>query len=252
MSKLSGLISLGNLLMKRPFIALPMRLDPKKGNLYLRRHYAEALHQSGATPVYVPLIPELAYINDLVDRCDGIVLTGSDSDVDPSRYGQEPHPKLGMVLWERDEVDALLLKAAEDRKLPVLAICFGIQSLNVYRGGTLIQDISWPARKTLKHEQAIPSGRPSHSIQIKAGSILAQLAGDTRARVNSHHHQAIDGVGQGLEPIAWATDGIIEAVINTASKQLIVGVQWHPELSFEFDKFSQDLFAWFVNQVKER
>lgn len=235
--------------MKRPLIALPTRLDLEAGNFYLRRQYAEALYQCGATPVHVPLIPEPDYISDLMDRCEGIVLTGSHSDVDPRRYGQRPHPQLGPVIWQRDEVDMLLLKEAEDRSLPVLGTCFGMQSLNVYRGGTLIQDIASQVEGALEHEQEAPTGLPWHSIQIKPDSILAQLAGECQVMVNSYHHQAIDRLGQGLEPIAWAPDGIIEAVVNTASAQLILAVQWHPELSFEVDPLSRKLFAWFVRQV---
>jgi putative glutamine amidotransferase len=236
--------------MKRPLIALPTRLDPEAGNFYLRRQYAEALYQSGATPIYLPLIPEPDYISDLMGRCDGIVLTGSHSDVDPARYGREPHPKLGPVIWQRDEVDTLLLKMAEGMNVPVLGTCFGMQSLNVYRGGTLIQDIPSQVESAIQHEQGAPLGPPSHNVEIKPDSILAQLAGEHHVRVNSHHHQAIDCVGQGLEPIAWAPDGLIEAVINTASPQLILAVQWHPELSFEVDEFSRELFVWFVRQVE--
>ncbi|MBI3951231.1 MAG: gamma-glutamyl-gamma-aminobutyrate hydrolase family protein [Acidobacteria bacterium] len=238
--------------MKRPLIALPMRFSTETDNFYLRRHYAEALYQAGATPIYVPLIPESIYIEDLISRCDGVVLTGSHSDVDPARYGREPHPQLGPVIWARDEVDMLLLKAAEERQLPVLATCFGMQSLTVYRGGTLLQDIPSQVQSPIKHQQGAPSEPPSHSIRIKPDSILAQLAGGIRAQVNSHHHQAVDSVGQGLEPMAWAPDGVIEAVVNTKSEQLIMAVQWHPELSFDSDPFSRDLFAWFVARVEQR
>lgn len=236
--------------MKQPLILLPMRWDPARQTFYLRRHYAEAVLESGGVPVYVPLIPDASYIDELASRADGIILTGSQSDIDPARYGQEPHPQLGAVHQQRDEVDILLLKAAEQRHLPVLGICFGMQSLNVYRGGTLIQDISDQLDGAVEHEQQAPYEQPSHEVELSADSILAQLAGTTTVRVNSLHHQAVDQIGQGLQPIAWAPDGVVEALVNTLPDQFILAVQWHPELSFVVDSFSRRLFAWFVDRAR--
>src|SRR6185369_3477079 len=108
---------------------------------YLRQTYADALYGSGGLPVYIPLFPEREYLEPLVRRLDGVVLAGSDSDVDPLRYGADPHPKLGDVLPRRDATDMMLIELAAERGLPLLAICYGLQALNVARGGTLIQDI---------------------------------------------------------------------------------------------------------------
>jgi putative glutamine amidotransferase len=235
--------------LKRPLICVSSRLDPNVPNFYLKRSYTDALYKSGAAPVMVPLIPDREYVVDLVGRCQGVVLSGSDSDVDPDRYGQSPHPKLGHILWERDETDQLLLEAAGHRRLPVLAICYGVQALNVYRGGTLFQDIESQVAHAIKHEQGLPYERLSHKIAIREGTVLAELAGGTSARVNSHHHQAVDRVGDGLEPIAWADDGLIEAVVSTASDQFILGVQWHPEACYESDRFSRAIFDRFVKEV---
>lgn len=237
--------------MKEPLILLPMRWNPAKETFYLRRHYAEAVFESGGIPVYVPLIPDESYIDQLASRADGIILTGSQSDIDPARYGQQRHPRLGDVHEQRDEVDMLLLKSAERRHLPVLGICFGMQSLNVYRGGTLIQDISDQLGSQIEHEQSMPYDHPSHRVALSADSILAQLAGTTVVRVNSLHHQAVDRIGHGLQPIAWAPDGVVEALVNTVPGQFMLAVQWHPELSFAADPFSRRLFAWFIEQVKE-
>lgn len=237
--------------MKQPLILLPMRWEPARQTFYLRRHYAEAVFESGGVPVYVPLIPDASYIDELTSHADGIILTGSQSDIDPARYGQEPHPQLGAVHQRRDEVDMLLLKAAEQRHLPVLGICFGMQSLNVYRGGTLIQDISEQLNAAIEHEQPGPYDQPAHEVELSADSILAQLAGTTVVQVNSLHHQAVDRIGQGLQPIAWAPDGVVEALVNTLGDQLMLAVQWHPELSFAVDPFSRQLFSWFIEQVRE-
>jgi putative glutamine amidotransferase len=156
------------------------------------------------------------------------------------------------VVPKRDETDMMLLAAAEARRLPVLAICFGIQSLNVYRGGTLIQDIPAEVQGSLKHMQGDIFTRRSHSINITEDSLLAKLAGGTRAAVNSHHHQAVAIVGRDLEPIAWAPDGVIEAVINTRSDQFVLGVQWHPEVNWNEDPLSRAIFDHFVSVARER
>jgi putative glutamine amidotransferase len=134
----------------------------------------------------------------------------------------------------------------------VLAICYGIQSLNVYRGGTLVQDIPTEVKGALKHMQGEVFWRRSHSINITDDSLLAKIAGSTTITVNSHHHQAIDIVGRDLEPIAWAPDGVIESVINTRPGQFILGVQWHPEVSWQSDPFSQAIFRHFISVVREQ
>jgi putative glutamine amidotransferase len=236
---------------KRPLIGIPCRYNWESYYYELRETYSSALYAAGGAPIMVPLIPESDYIDSIIDHLDAIVLSGAVNDVDPLRYGREPHHSLGPVVPRRDETDMLLLTAAEARHLPVLSICFGIQSLNVYRGGTLIQDIPSEAKGALKHMQAGEFGRPSHSINISEGSLLFELAGGCTATVNSHHHQAIDTVGRDLEPIAWAADGIIEAVINTRPDQFILGVQWHPEVSWDKDAFAQSIFSYFVSTVRQ-
>jgi putative glutamine amidotransferase len=149
-------------------------------------------------------------------------------------------------------MDMMLLQAAELRALPVLAICFGIQSLNVYRGGTLIQDIATEVVAALKHMQEGDFRRRSHAVNITEDSLLAKLAGSTKALVNSHHHQAIDVVGRDLEPIAWAADGVIEAVIDPRPGQFVLGVQWHPEVAWQDDSLSQAIFGHFIAVARQR
>lgn len=229
----------------RPLIGVTTRLN-EENTFYLRRYYAEALAAAGGVPVYIPLIPDREYLTALAAQLDGLLLSGSNSDLDPSYYGEEPHPKLGSVVPERDATDLLLLELAEVRALPLLAICFGMQSLNVWRGGSLIQDIGAQVPNAIKHEQGQVFNRPSHQIKIEADSLLAQLAGGETARVNSSHHQAIKGVGRDLRVIARATDGVIEAVVDPRPDRFVLGVQWHPEIGWERDKLSQKIFNRFI------
>src|SRR3954447_5459774 len=126
---------------QRPRIGITMRLELATDRFYLGRHYSEAVEAAGGLPVHLPLIPKPEFMRAIMAQMDGLLLPGSDSDVDPGRYGHEPHQQLGFVVPEKDETDMLALAEAEARRLPVFAICFGIQSLNVFRGGTLIQDI---------------------------------------------------------------------------------------------------------------
>src|SRR5881396_3112987 len=146
----------------RPRIGITMRIELETERFYLARYYSEAVEGAGGTPVHIPLIPRADFIQHAVEGLDGILLPGSDSDVDPLRYGREPHPALGNVHAIKDETDLLLLEEAERRGLPVLGICFGMQLLNVFRGGTLIQDITSQVPEAIKHEQGPPRERPSH------------------------------------------------------------------------------------------
>jgi putative glutamine amidotransferase len=233
-----------------------MRLEIETRRFYLGRDYCEALEAAGGIPMHLGLIPKQEYIAAALEGLDGILLPGSDTDVDPSFYGEEPHTRLKKVIPEKDLTDRLVLQEAETLGLPVLAICYGMQALNVWRGGTLIQDIESQAESPVKHEQGVPLARPSHSIKIEKESILGKLAPplDYRfeARVNSHHHQAVGQIGAGLKAVAWAKDGIIEGIQDTRDDVFVVGVQWHPELSWADDVLSRELFEQFIRACVER
>jgi putative glutamine amidotransferase len=196
--------------------------------------------------VLIPLIPCPEFIRQVMADLDGLLLPGSNSDIDPLRYGREPHPQLGEVHPEKDETDLLALAEAEDRAMPLFAICFGVQALNVSRGGTLIQDIISQHPAAIKHEQGAPRDRHSHRVRLLEDSRLGQLANAETAPVNSHHHQAIETLGRSLVATAWAPDGIVEAVEDPRSDRFVMGVQWHPERGWERDQFSQSLFNRFI------
>jgi putative glutamine amidotransferase len=235
----------------RPRIGLTMRLELESDRFYLARHYSEAVEAAGGIPVHVSLIPRPDYISAIMDEVDGILLPGSDSDVDPLRYGAEPHRQLGSVVSIKDETDLLVLEEVEKRNIPLFAICFGMQVLNVSRGGTLVQDIASQVANSIKHEQGAPRDRPSHRIRIAKTSLVSTLAESDNALVNSHHHQAIQNVGRELVATAWAADGIVEAVEDLRADRFALGVQWHPELGWRKDALSQALFNRFISATRE-
>lgn len=228
-----------------------MRLELETNRFYLARYYSEAVEAAGGLPVHIPLIPDRDFVKGVIDGLDGLLLPGSDSDVDPQRYGQEPHPQLGSVHPEKDDTDLLALAEAEARAMPVFAICFGLQSLNVSRGGSLIQDIPSQLPGSIKHTQGAPRERHSHRVRLLEDSILGQIAGAESAPVNSHHHQAIEKLGRELVATAWAPDGIVEAVEDPRSDRFVLGVQWHPELAWEKDELSRSLFGRFVTEASK-
>jgi putative glutamine amidotransferase len=234
----------------RPRIGITMRLELETDRFYLARHYSEAVEAAGGLPVHIPLIPKPDFIKQVLAGLDGLLLPGSNSDVDPLRYGREPHPQLGPVVPEKDETDLLALAEAESRAMPVLAICFGLQSLNVSRGGTLIQDIVSQHPDAIKHEQGAPRDRHSHHVRLLEDSRLGQMANAETAPVNSHHHQAVETLGRELVVTAWAPDGIVEAVEDPRGDRFVLGVQWHPEIGWERDPFSQALFNRFTAEAR--
>ena len=237
----------------RPKIGITMRLEHESRRFYLGRDYSEAIAASGGTPIHIALIPDEDYIKDVVSGLDGVLLPGSASDVDPAYWNEDPHPKLGRVVPEKDQTDLMVLAEIEKLNLPVFGICFGMQSLNVSRGGSLIQDIESDVKEPVQHQQGIPRDRNSHTIKVSSGSIVEKGLGVGLGitKVNSHHHQAIRNIGKNLRAVAWANDGIIEAVEDTRSGRFAVGVQWHPELSYASDQLSENLFKIFVEECSK-
>lgn len=234
----------------RPRIGITMRLELETDRFYLSRHYSEAVEAAGGAPLHISLIPNEEHITAAIEGLDGILLPGSDSDVDPLRYGKEPHQALGHVHAIKDETDLLVLEQIERKRVPLFAICFGMQVLNVSRGGTLIQDIASQVPAAIKHEQGPPRDRPSHRVRLLEESLLASLAKGDDAIVNSHHHQAIETVGRDLVATAWTSDGLVEALEDLRADRYVMAVQWHPELGWKDDRFSRALFNRFISEAK--
>ncbi len=227
-------------------------MDPGKDIQYLSRRYGDAVVAAGGIPIIVPLAEKPEALRPLAGKMDGLLLTGSSSDVDPENYSAVREAVCGPAQPLRDKTDFMLLQVASQQRIPVLAICFGLQSLNVFLGGSLIQDIPTHVKTSIRHSSPLPDGGPVHSVEMAEGSLLEELAGGTISEVNSTHHQALDAIGSGLEVIARAPDGVVEAVVGKDKRHWILGVQWHPEKSFASDGFSRRIFERFITCCLDR
>lgn len=200
--------------------------EPPKLEVALATLYPEAIERAGGIPVIVPLLRPEA-IAALLDRVDGVCLPGG-PDLQPSAYGEEPHPQLGPTEPRVDAVELALARAADRRKLPILGICRGMQLLNVARGGTLHQHLPDVVGDQLEHRQPDHGSVTTHHVEAAAHSRLRATLGGPKLNVNSFHHQAVRTLGDDLVATAWAEDGTIEA-IEEPGERLVLGVQWHAE-----------------------
>src|SRR5712691_6203679 len=216
---------------------------------YVNSAYLHAIQQAGGVPV--PLPPQLsaAALERLAGELSGLLLTGG-GDVDPARYGETPHPTLYEVAPARDMLETSAVHIALERRLPVLAVCRGIQVLNVALGGTLFQDVGTEPGTQLQHSQTEPRDQPTHKVKIEPRSRLAQIMGTDEIEVNSMHHQAVKALGRNLTAVAWAPDQIIEGVEDADPSRFVLGVEWHPEELVGHSEPARRLFAALVNAAR--
>ena len=212
--------------------------------------YTDALAAVGLVPVVLPPIDPAVATASLTDIA-GLVLTGGE-DLDPARFDQSPHPATGEPHDRRDAYELALAREAHARRIPTLAICRGLQVMNVALGGSLIQDIPTQQPSEIVHD---PAGRRAdrvHRVTIESGSGLARIVGTTSIFTNSSHHQAVDRIGRGLHVTAKSDDGIVEAVEPTDRAWWMIGVQWHPEeLTATAEDWDRRLFGAFAEAVRE-
>jgi putative glutamine amidotransferase len=245
----------------KPRIAIPLPTSTDLAyNQASWRQYAAAVQRSGGEAVAIPLHRSPTEIANLINTCRAVLLPGSPADVNPHKYAQERIPECAPPDNPRENVDELLLQDAHNLYKPILAICFGLQSLNVWRGGTLIQDLTiLPVNHSAGSSVAI-----AHSVAVAPGSLFSALLsqqeapeqqGYPRLPVNSSHHQAIGVPGDGLRVSARCPqDAVIEAVEGGQATEgtgihFVVGVQWHPERSYDISATSQALFQRFVAEA---
>jgi putative glutamine amidotransferase len=216
--------------------------------------YERAVEMAGGEPVRIPLDQPPEEVMKLIERCDAVLLPGSKADVDPAKYDATRDPHTAAADSGRDTVDELLLQDAYNMRKPVLGICYGLQILNVYRTGTLIQHIDSPVNHAAGRKVAV-----AHTVEVNPASKLAEIVASGAKKdplvvsVNSSHHQAADVVGDGLRVVARSPqDGVIEAFEGTSPDHFVVAVQWHPERSIDEDEPSRAIFRSLVEAARVR
>ena len=220
--------------------------------------YERAIVLAGAEPVRIPLDQTAAEVKKLIAACDAVLLPGSNADVDPARFKQSPSPRSAAADARREQVDDLLLADAYAHRKPVLGVCYGLQSLNVFRGGSLIQhipDFLPEATRTKVNHEAGKKVAVAHTVEIEGDSrlikIVAGAGRDSIVSVNSSHHQSADVIGEGLRIVARCPDDrIIEGLEGTSPDHFVLAVQWHPERSVEDDAASRAIFDALVRAAR--
>jgi putative glutamine amidotransferase len=232
--------------MNRPLIGVTLDAEQPGGwSRYpwyaLRANYTDAIAAAGGLPVALPHDPALAAA--LLDRLDGLVVTGGAFDVDPALYGAAEVHATVTLKQRRTAAELALVQGALQRDMPVLGICGGQQLLAVALGGTLIQHIPDSVPDALEHEQPNPRDQPGHSVAVTGGTLLARIVGTAQMQVNSAHHQAVATPGPHAVVNAVAPDGVVEGVEDTHHR-FCLGVQWHPE--FLIDPGDARIFHAFI------
>jgi putative glutamine amidotransferase len=218
----------------QPIVAVTPDLSPERargdrgGSILLSRRYADAVLATGGIPVVLPVTGSSQTLRRLLDRVDGVLVTGGDFDIHPRLYGEKPGKHLGIVKESRTDFELELIFLALKRNRPVLGICGGEQAINVALGGSLYQDIASELPHAIEHRQSALKEIGGHAVSIRPGTQLKTIIAKPSLEVNSTHHQAVKRPGQGLIVSATAPDGIIEC-IESVDHSFVLGVQWHPE-----------------------
>jgi len=238
---------------KRPIIGISGNISIEKDgrfpgyrSAFAYEDYIKAVEMAGGTACILPVTTNADVIKSHAEYIEGLILTGG-IDINPLLYGEEPAENLGRISSERDEFDLDLLKCVSKMGKPVLAICRGIQVVNIAFGGTLHQDLAGMSEFFVRHEQLSGPSVASHTVHIEKDSYLHKIFGG-KIVTNSFHHQAIKRLANGFKAVAHSTDGVIEAIEK--EDLLVVGVQWHPERMAKGDEKMLQLFKEFVQRAK--
>lgn len=211
----------------KPRIGINLNYSKDRQVYSLDPDYVRAVKKAGGVPVLLPFVSDESEARELLASVHGVIFTGG-ADIDPRRWGEEPHPKTELLWPERERSDELLMRAAIEQDVPTLCICCGFQQLNVLFGGSLHQHL--PDLPGIVEAHAVSKGK-CHEVELLDGQIR-QIVGAGRAKVNSYHHQAVNRVGRGLLVTARSEDGFIEG-LEVPGKRFVLGVQWHPERMLE-------------------
>ena len=234
--------------MNRPLIGITVDIEDDRF-LSTPAAYMTAVERAGGVPLILPFCENEETIARYVELCDGFLFSGG-KDIDPARYGEERSQNCGELAPIRDDLEFRLLDAVMKTDKPILAICRGMQFINVAFGGTLIQDIPTELDTDISHRQTEPKFDFSHSVNVLEGTPLCDLAGCGRIRANSFHHQSVKRMADGFELMAEADDGIAEAMYFKGERY-IRAYQWHPERLFEIDGNARAIFSDFINECEK-
>ena len=231
-------------------VTATVRLVDGVDRVRLNAAYVRALEAVGLVPLVVPPLSDATAATRILDAVSGLVLSGGE-DLHPALYGDTPHPALGPVNCSRDFTELALLAGARERRLPTLAICRGIQVVNVGLGGTLVQDLPSQVDDVAAHDLDDERASRVHDVRVEPSSRLGAIIGAESVGVNSIHHQAVDRLGAAIRVSARAKDGVIEGVESDDASWWMVGVQWHPEeLTTTPEPWDRRLFAAFADACR--
>lgn len=238
--------------LRRPLVGISPDVegDAEASRYVLKTAYAEAVLRAGGLPLVLSVSADAGVVDAYLDRVSAVVVTGGAFDVPPAAYGQAPREGLGPLKPARTAFETLLLQSALRRKLPILGVCGGMQLLNVVLGGTLYQDLARELPGAKEHEQKNSRNQPSHPVEVRDGSLLAEVLGRGQLMVNSTHHQAISQLAPSLKVSATSPDGVVEAVEST-EHPFALGVQWHPELLLQSMPLQLGLYRALVQKARE-
>ena len=221
----------------------------KEPTYFLRARYTQAIEDAGGLPILFPLVSDLARQKQLLSQVDGLLITGSGSDLDPEIYGERQCIPFRQMSKQRSDLEIGISRLAYRGQVPTLGICGGMQSINVALGGTLIQDIAVQHSNEIAHLPPGSATKKAHGITITPRTLLHRIVGKSKIRVNSSHHQSVKKVPSRLLTSALAPDGVVEA-IEAPRHAFLLGVQWHPEFLYKNDSIQKSLFLALIKAAK--
>lgn len=222
----------------------------KEPTYFLRARYLQAIQEAGGVPLVLPLVSTRSQQTYLLQRLDGLLVTGSGSDLSPRYYGESQRYPFQPMSEERACLELGLSKLAFEHQVPTLGICGGMQSMNVALGGTLIQDIPSQVNTRIQHQQKKSAEYTAHSIQVEPKTLLRRIVKKSSISVNSSHHQSVKDIPHTFQISAVAPDGVVEA-IESSGHPFWLGVQWHPEFLYRKDVLQNRLFLAFIKAAHQ-
>ncbi|MBP1970439.1 putative glutamine amidotransferase [Virgibacillus natechei] len=230
----------------KPLIGITSSMEVDQSHYAVANRNVEAILRAGGMPVMLPYFLEEGDVDQIANQIDGLYATGG-YDIDPTLFGEEPHPNLGTIIPARDQSEIILMTKLIEMGKPILGVCRGAQTLNIAAGGDMYQDIyAQINQELLQHSQKAPRDHGSHFVYVSQGSLLHKLTGSEKFRVNSMHHQANRDVSGSFQISGKASDGVVEAV-ESKKHPFALGLQWHPEaMATTDDVASLNIYEGFI------